>query len=361
MTLRDAPTATSTAVRGLGLLITQQDGHGSTPVVLGRRQLSSVVASPRYQFVLARTRAGAPDFHALLHNSTGNIILRQELNVGADPNDEPAPSNFITPFRSDGRALACIDHSTAGLYTVWSEANNGVDGLGIRTHVGTGNYVSASVEFSGTQLGFSANQRANGVFTGFVMREREDGNVVVLATLADSTTPRTHPGDMTGYSMVTFVLTPTPSAIVTQQVAVTVDVPFDVHQLAEGLVTPLDGSAPRNALWCAGRCDPETWLPSTLGLATVGAEAVHNMAGEGIWICTAETLENMNAWQRIFNSAAGVSHDVRGHVGPSSGDVTRPRTPRDLGLAFDEPWQRLSLLGTDTDPSQDPVLERPTY
>lgn len=360
MTLRQPPVATSDATRGLGILVTQQSEHGATPTVLGRRVLSTVVASPRYQFVLVRTRAGSPDFHALLHNRTGNVILRQPLNVDTDPNDEASPSDFITPSSTSGFALASIDHSTAGLVTVWSEAT-GPDGLGIRLHVGTGNTVSAGAQFTGTQLGFSANQRANGRFTGFVMRERADGNVVILATLADATTARTHPGDMTGYSMVTFVLTPSPAAIVTQQAAVTVDVPFDVHQLAEGYVVPLDGTAQRRVLWCAGRCDPETWLPSTLGVATAGDEAVHNMAGEGVWVCTSASLETMSMWQRIMWSPVGVSHDVRGHVGPASGNATRPPTTRDLALAYDESWQRLTFLGVDTDPSQDPVLERPTY
>lgn len=361
MTLQQPPKNTTTATRGLYLVVSQQEEFGATPNYLGRRVVSTEIGDPRMQFVLVHNVAGSPDFYALLHDSVNNTIELQEVTIDQDLQSAAAPSTYITVQEVLGHALAAIVHSTEDLFCIFSEPDV-ADGLAVHFVTGAGPHVSAGATITGAELGFTDPE--DKIFTGFVCRENADGNIVVLCTVVDQAASRTHPGDFEGYSMHTFVIDPTvaagPAAVVTQQSAVDVDVPFDVHQLAEGMNIPINGTAAGTKIWCAGRSDLECWSPVAEALdepARGVDEATHVHAGEGVWVCTSEDVESLDAWERVYIAPVGTSHNVRGHTG-LAGAVSRPFTMRDLGLAFDQVWQRLTILGIDTDSSQDPVLER---
>lgn len=361
--LRPTPPTSSTAVRGLGILVTAQAAPGEPPTVLGRIIVSGTTASPRHQFALVRTlqqhHPGVPDYYALIHDATAEEILIQELNADTDPHDEPTASTFITLDSNTGVALAALDHTTEDLCVLWSEASL-ADNLGIGITTNNSPYVSSGAVITGTELGFSADQIAYCHFTGFVARENEEGHIVVLAGLQDLSIERSSPGEIESFTMVVFTIDPTDNSIVATQTQVDVAAPFTPHQLAEGPVVGLNGTV-ETRLWCAGRNDPETLNQAAPGVTTMGNEGGHNLAAEGIWICVADTPSSLSSWQQLVTMPFAVSHDVRGHTTPTGGDVTRPPAPRDLGLAYDSAWQQLTLFGIDTDPSQDPLLERPTY
>lgn len=356
--LRQAPVATTNSVRGLGIFLSRQDGYGTTPHVLGRKIVSSSTETPRMQFAVAELEGMS---HALIHDATANTILRLEILPVADPSASVV-EEYIPLATTTGRALAALG-TAVGLYVAFSEATL-ADGLAIGLHRGTDSRVGTGPSLSGTALGFSAEEAQRCFFTGFAARLRSDGNVSILASVVDRTVSRSRPSSMAGYTVRHFILNPTgplgPGAVVAPQMIVDVGLPFDVHAIAEGLSVPIDGSPQRRRIWAAGRCDPETWNPSSSSTVPEGREALHLHGAEGIWLCVDEDPEAMLTWERVYLSPIGVSHDVRGHV-TTPGETTREHSMRDIGLTFDTAWQRLTILGIDTDSAQDPVLERPTY
>ncbi len=356
------PVPTSVRACGEGLWVGQKEGYGKDVRTLGRIRIDDPltgndIGPPSYQFQLVVNPAGSPDFWAILHGVTAGRFFLKELNWNEDPHDSASHSTLVTlNGATSGRALAAINHSTEGLLTIW---NNAVAGalLGIDFHTGTAPVVGgATPDISGTDLGFTSAQDTDLEWIAFAAREREDGMVAVLGLLQDPTVSRTRPGETTGLQMYRFVIDPTvapgPLAVVETIEEITTDFSFAPHQFAEGYNVPLDGKERKRLLWCAGRFDPEKLNPS---VTPINGAGFCTMGAEGVWVT--EDIEDLDNWTLKWSSAAGVSYTPADHV--SFGGQNEQ--PRDIGLVFDESWQRLSFFGIDTDPSQDPVQERPIW
>jgi len=316
-----------------------------------------------------------PDYFVLLSAGLEGI-LRLGIRYGEDPNTIPAPVVFYDDGLHENRPAAKAIWSTkaSSVYFVVFE-QGGSPGLG--TFVGLGPHTAGfGPVVTASDLGLST-------FTPYtlVLRERSDGNVVVLAT-ADA------PGVPSGgeslnasslFTMYRFVLDPTlagSAAVVEEASEVDVDAPFIVQQLASGRATGLQGEGLTEKVWAIGNGNFERLArrlvtQEKLGSVFTGdapATAVVSagtVVENGVWVCEDESLSR---WRLVYTLAAGVADDNFEHsredgdyapggngFGPSQG----PSWLRELGLAYDPAWQRLHPVAVDHDAGQDPFLYVP--
>lgn len=370
--LEEAPEGTCEEAVGLGLWVSRQEAFGQTTDMQGRIIFDDpdnpgtlLVGPPIYQMVLVKKDGGTPDYYAILHSDGDDKHIIKSLNYGEDPHVSAAHTTFLAQgAMNTGQAMCGLWHSTEGLVVIVAEDVTGTDGLSLSFFKGVGPHASAGADIAATDLGFTAPQGAANTWISFVAREDSDGNIIVLGLRFDASAHAT-PGGDDAYVLETFVLDPTvasgPAAVVTEHVAVDTDEQFEPHQLAEGSVLSLQGGGKTEAVWVVGRFDPERrGNQSTARLVdTVEGRApshgMSNVGGEGIWIC--ETPDTLSGWRRVFTASVGQAQAPVEHIRNDSTGVHH----KDLGLCFDESWQRLTHLGIDQDPSQDPLGERPEY
>jgi len=345
-----------------------------TPEMLGRRVLDNTpTALPRYQFNAAPDPDGSAQAYAWLHNPETNVFRRLTINTGVDINAAAAPFAHVTAVSTTGTAAAFIYHSTHGYVGIWSEAT-GSDGVGIDCHVGLGTYTSVGATMTATDFGYVPGSNLGTDFIDapttthwrtFAAMETPSGNVRVIGLLHRAGTSRSTVRDLAGYELVTFTIDPINKNVLSVSgaeltlnnptPAISVDVPFEPHQVASGYNVPLDGSDPTQYVWCIGRVDPNAYDPIIQSGDMTYPEGMHTQAGEGIWVC--DDAEGFSSWKRVWSSAHSQSHQPEEPMRKAATPTVV--TPRDIGLAFDEAWQALTPVGVGQDSSQDPVILHP--
>lgn len=362
MPLAQAPVSTSLVVSGLGIWVSRQDAFGQTPLMLGRKVIDDPDNSgdydlgfPFYQMVLFKDQVQTDwDHTVLLHAHNISKVIAIPASTSFDANSTPAHFTHIdvSAHTFDGMAMAAFIHSDTTKYTILDVPEAGSK-LGISIFSGLGGHTSAATpDISGATLGFDSTHTTDGRWTGFVVAETENGNVRVLGGL-ELIQSRFGPGDLTKSEVYTFVIDPALKTVIEPAEKVDVDVPFTPHSLVSGQTTSLDSSARKTLFWVAGRTDPEFYNATVSPLTGGSSREFTNAGSVGIWVTDDPNLKN---FRQSWVSPSGVSHPPTHHIQTTIGSGI---PSRDLGIVFDEAWQRNILFGIDTDPSQDPVSQRP--
>lgn len=328
---------------------------------------------PTYQMGIARNPAADGLYSTArvwmhLDDSGSEGFYRFPITQGADLHDQAAPTfevSFAVANTQDMSAFTVVEHSTLTHVGIWARAlTPSTDFLGIDVSefpVGAPPYVSTAV-ITGAQIFPSGTGApagtAEAVWGTFVAREESDGtgNIRVLAQILFR--PAALPASSRQSDLarlVTFVIDPVGKTVTEAASTVVTDVPFSPHQIAEGQNVPLGGGDPVSYLWCVGRYDPN-YTDAYVNSTGTPDSGTHNMSPVGVWVC--DDPDAMTPWRRISHIAASEQTDPTDLIAnPATPDNVSLRA-RDLGLAFDPSWQRLTAVGVDTDASQDPHYRR---